>query len=57
MKETEAVKQFLAGRRVAIVNFVAHTYKEVQNKSKKVVGILNLLEVQFPDHCHPVKTC
>ena|ERR1022692_5348186 len=49
MKEPEAVKQFLAGRRVAIAKFVAHRYKEVQNKAKKVVGIVNLYEVQCAD--------
>jgi len=49
MKQTEAVNQFLAGRRMVIVKFVAHRYKEVQNKSKKVVGIVNLYEVQCAD--------
>ena len=49
MKQTEAVNQFLAGRRVAIAKFVAHRYKEVQNKAKKVVGIVNLYEVQCAD--------
>ncbi|HTQ51003.1 MAG TPA: hypothetical protein VMJ12_09860 [Candidatus Acidoferrales bacterium] len=49
MKQTEAVNQFLAGRRVALVKFVAHRYKEVQNKAKKVVGIVNLYEVQCAD--------
>ena len=49
MKQTEAVNQFLAGRRVVLAKFVAHRYKEVQNKAKKVVGIVNLYEVQFAD--------
>ena len=49
MKQSEAVNQFLAGRRVAIAKFVAHRYKEVQNKAKKVVGIVNLYEVQCAD--------
>jgi hypothetical protein len=49
MKEPEAVNQFLAGRRVAIAKFVAHRYKEVQNKAKKVVGVVNLYEVQCAD--------
>ena len=49
MKQTEAVNQFLAGRRVVIAKFVAHRYKKVQNKAKKVVGIVNLYEVQFAD--------
>jgi len=34
MKQNIAVEQFLAGRRVAIVKFVAHRQKEVQNKAK-----------------------
>ena len=49
MKQTEAVNQFLSGRRVVIAKFVTHRYKEVQNKAKKVVGIVNLYEVQFAD--------
>ena len=49
MKQNEAVNQFLAGRRVLIVKFVAHRYKEVQNKAKKVVGIVNFYEVQCAD--------
>src|ERR1035437_5718050 len=49
MKQTEAVNQFLAGRRVVLAKFVAHRYKEVQNKAKKVVGIVNLYEVQCAD--------
>ncbi len=49
MKQNIAVEQFLAGRRVAIVKFVAHRHKEVQNKAKKVVGIVNLYEVQCAD--------
>jgi hypothetical protein len=49
MKKEQAVESFLAGRRVVIAKFVAHRYKEVQNKSKKVVGIVNLYEVQCAD--------
>jgi hypothetical protein len=49
MKQAQAVESFLAGRRVVLAKFVAHRYKEVSNKAKKVVGILNLYEVQFPD--------
>jgi len=49
MKQNEAVNQFLAGRRVVLVKFVAHRYKEVQNKAKKVVGIVNFYEVQCAD--------
>ena len=49
MKQQAAVEQFLAGRRVVLVRFVAHRYKEVQNKSKKVVGIVNYYEVQCHD--------
>jgi hypothetical protein len=49
MKQTEAVNEFLAGRRVVISKFVAHRYKEVSNKAKKVVGIVSLYEVQFAD--------
>ncbi len=49
MKQQNAVESFLAGRRVVIAKFVAHRYKEVQNKSKRVVGIVNLYEVQCAD--------
>jgi hypothetical protein len=49
MKQTEAVNQFLAGRRVVLVRFVAHRYREVQNKAKKPVGVVNLYEVQCAD--------
>jgi hypothetical protein len=49
MKQQAAVDQFLAGRRVVIAKFVAHRYKEVQNKAKHVVGIVNLYEVQCAD--------
>ena len=49
MKQIEAVNQFLAGRRVVIARFVAHRHKEIQNKSKKVVGIVNFYEVQCAD--------
>ncbi len=49
MKQTEVVNQFLAGRRVVIAKFVAHRYKEVQNKAKKPVGVVNLYEVQCAD--------
>jgi hypothetical protein len=49
MKQQIAVENFLAGRRVVIAKFVAHRYKEVQNKAKKVVGIVNLYEVQCTD--------
>jgi len=49
MKQQIAVDQFLAGRRVVIAKLVAHHYKEVQNKAKKVVGIVNLYEVQCAD--------
>ena len=49
MKQQIAVEQFLAGRRMVIAKFVAHRQKEVQNKAKKVVGIVNLYEVQCAD--------
>jgi hypothetical protein len=49
MKQQNAVENFLVGRRVVIARFVAHRYKEVQNKAKKVVGIVNLYEVQCAD--------
>jgi hypothetical protein len=49
MKQNIAVEQFLAGRRVVIAKFVAHRHKEVQNKAKKPVGVVNLYEVQCTD--------
>jgi hypothetical protein len=49
MKQQLAVESFLAGRRVVIAKFVAHHYKEVSNKAKKVVGVVNLYEVQCAD--------
>ena len=49
MKQTEAANQFLAGRRVVLVRFVAHRYRAVENKGKKVVGVVNLYEVQCAD--------
>jgi hypothetical protein len=49
MKQQIAVEQFLAGRRVVIAKFVAHRHKEVQNKAKKPVGVVNLYEVQCAD--------
>lgn len=49
MKQQNAVESFLAGRRMVVVRFVAHRYKEVQNKAKQVVGIVNLYEVQCAD--------
>ena len=49
MKQAQAVESFLAGRRVVLAKFVAHRHKEVQNKAKKVVGIVNLYEVQCAD--------
>jgi len=49
MKQQNAVDSFLAGRRVVIARFVAHRHKEVQNKARKVVGIVNLYEVQCAD--------
>ena len=49
MKQQQAVDSFLTGRRVVLVKHVAHRYKEVQNKAKKVVGIVNLYEVQCAD--------
>ena len=49
MKQQNAVDQFLAGRRVVITRFVAHRYKEVQNKAKKPAGVVNLYEVQCAD--------
>jgi len=42
MKQNIAVEEFLAGRRVVIAKFVTHRHKEVQNKAKKVVGVVNL---------------
>ena len=49
MKQNLAVEAFLAGRRVVIAKFVAHRHKEIQNKSKRVVGVVNLYEVQCAD--------
>lgn len=49
MKQQQTVENFLAGRRVLIAKFVAHHYKEVSNKAKKVVGIVNLYEIQCAD--------
>ena len=49
MKQNTPVEEFLAGRRVVIAKFVTHRHKEVQNKAKKVVGIVNLYEVQCTD--------
>lgn len=49
MKQQQAIEQFMAGRRVLIAKFVAHRYKEVQNKAKKSVGVVNLYEVQCAD--------
>ena len=49
MKQSMAVEQFLAGRRVVVAKFVAHRHKEVQNKAKKAVGVVNLYEVQCAD--------
>ena len=49
MKQQSAVESFLAGRRVVIAKFVAHRHKEVQNKAKKPVGVVNLYKVQCAD--------
>ena len=49
MKQSNAVEQFLAGRRVLVARFVAHRHKEVQNKARKPVGVVNLYEVQCSD--------
>ena len=49
MKQSIAVDQFLAGRRVLIAKFVAHRHKEVHNKANKAVGVVNLYEVQCAD--------
>ena len=49
MKQTEAVNQFLAGRRVVLAKFVAHRHKAVENKARKPVGVVNLYEVQCAD--------
>jgi hypothetical protein len=49
MKQQQATEIFLAGRRVLLAKFVAHHYKEVSNKAKKVVGVVNLYEVQCSD--------
>ena len=57
MKQQNAIDSFLAGRRVVIAEFVAHRYKEVQNKAKKVVGIVNLYEVQCADGKAPRFKC
>ena len=42
MKQNLAIEQFLAGRRVVIAKFVAHHHKEVQNKTRKPAGVVNL---------------
>ena len=49
MKQEIAIEQFLAGRRVLVVRFVAHCHKEVKNKAGKTVGVVNLYEVQCAD--------
>ncbi len=49
MKQNIALEEFLAGRHVVIAKFEAHHYKEVQNEAKKVVGIVNLYDVQCAD--------
>ena len=49
MKQSIAVEQFLAGRRVVLAKFVAHRHKEIQNKAKRPVGVVNLYEVQCSD--------
>lgn len=49
MNQQTAVEQFLAGRRVVLVKFVAHRHKEIQNKAKRTVGVVNLYEVQCAD--------
>jgi hypothetical protein len=49
MNAKSASDLFLGGRRVVIVKHVAHRYKEVQNKAKKTVGVVNLYEVQCAD--------
>jgi hypothetical protein len=49
MKQNVAIEHFLAGRRVVVAKFVAHRHKEVQNKAKKPVGVVNLYEVQCAD--------
>ncbi|MGH7942043.1 MAG: hypothetical protein ACREFR_13330 [Limisphaerales bacterium] len=49
MKQQIAVDQFLAGRRMVIARFVVHRHKVVENKAKKVVGVVNLFEVQCAD--------
>lgn len=49
MKQTQAVEQFLAGRRMLVAKFVAHRHKVVQNKSNKIIGVVNLYEVQCAD--------
>jgi len=52
MKQNIALEEFLAGRHVVIAKFEAHHYKEVQNKAKKVVRIVNLYDVQCADGKH-----
>ncbi len=49
MNQQTAIEQFLAGRRVVLVKFVAHRHKEIQNKAKRTVGVVNLYEVQCAD--------
>ncbi|MGH7942503.1 MAG: hypothetical protein ACREE6_00070 [Limisphaerales bacterium] len=49
MKQSDAVNQFLAGRRMVIVRFVAHRHRAIENKAKKPVGVVNLYEVQCAD--------
>jgi hypothetical protein len=49
MKKENAVEQFLAGRRMVIVRFVAHRHRAIENKAKKPVGVVNLYEVQCAD--------
>ena len=49
MKKENAVEQFLAGRRMVMVRFVAHRHRAIENKAKKPVGVVNLYEVQCAD--------
>jgi hypothetical protein len=49
MRKDKAVEALLEGRRVLIVKLVAHRFKEVCNKARKVVGVVNLYEVQCSD--------
>lgn len=49
MKESEAVQEFVSGRRVMLAKFVAHRFKSVSNKVGKVVGVVNLYEVCCAD--------